>query len=139
MTAERSFLDRFGNRLKMVDFRSVLEEVVGSVPGSLAGMIIGRDGIPIEKYQSDRFNLDADMVCAEFAGIMAEVQKVISILHLEDLKDVRKIMSRLEEPYNPPAVPQFPWSVPEPQPDNRCRLPPRRFRPGQRLVSVQTF
>ena len=48
----------------MVDFRGVLEEVVGSVPGSLAGMIIGKDGIPIEKYQSDRFTLDADMVGA---------------------------------------------------------------------------
>ncbi|MBN1573936.1 MAG: hypothetical protein JW984_12130 [Deltaproteobacteria bacterium] len=78
----------------MVDFRSVLEEVVDLVPGSLAGMIIGRDGIPIEKYQSDRFGLDADMVCAEFAGIMAEVQKVISILHLEDLKDVTITMKK---------------------------------------------
>lgn len=78
----------------MINFRGVLEEVINSIPGSLAGMIIGKDGIPIERYQNDRFEFDAEMVCAEYAGIMSEVQKVVSILHLEDLKDVTISMKK---------------------------------------------
>ncbi len=72
----------------MNDFRGILEEVIKSVPGSLAGMIIGKDGIPLEKYQNDRFEYDAEIIGVEYTTIMSEVQRVISILHLEDLKDV---------------------------------------------------
>jgi len=72
----------------MNDFRGILEEVIKSVPGSLAGMIIGKDGIPLEKYQNDRFEYDAEIIGVEYTSIMSEVQRVISILHLEELKDV---------------------------------------------------
>ena len=72
----------------MNDFRGILEEVIKSVPGSLAGMIIGKDGITLEKYQNDRFEYDAEIIGVEYTIIMSEVQRVISILHLEELKDV---------------------------------------------------
>lgn len=72
----------------MISFKDVLEEVVERVPKSLTGMIIGKDGIIVEKYQNDKGSLDADILGAEYSGIMSDVQKLVSIFHMDNLWDI---------------------------------------------------
>ena len=72
----------------MISFRDVLVEVVERVPKSLTGMIIGKDGIIVEKYQNANSSLDADLFGAEYSGVMSEVQKLVSIFHMDDLWDI---------------------------------------------------
>lgn len=72
----------------MIDFSTVLKEVIRAIPGSLVAMVVGRDGIIVESYQSASIGLDQDVVGAEYSGVLSEVHKQISILKLDDLKDV---------------------------------------------------
>jgi predicted regulator of Ras-like GTPase activity (Roadblock/LC7/MglB family) len=72
----------------MIDFKTVLKEVVRAIPGSLVAMIVGRDGIIVESYQSAAIDLDCEVLGAEYSGVVSEVHKQISILKLDDLKDI---------------------------------------------------
>lgn len=72
----------------MIDFRNVLKEVIRAIPGSLVAMVIGRDGIIVESYQSAALGLDREVIGAEYSAVVSEVHKQISILKLDDLKDV---------------------------------------------------
>ena len=72
----------------MIDFKTVLKEVIRAIPGSLIAMVIGRDGIIVESHQNAKIDLDQDAMGAEYAGVVSEVHKQISILKLDDLKDI---------------------------------------------------
>lgn len=73
----------------MLDFKELIKEIVASVPNSLAGMIIGRDGIIIEQSRrNDKSTLDIEVMGVEFASIIGEFQKAISIMRFEEMKDV---------------------------------------------------
>jgi predicted regulator of Ras-like GTPase activity (Roadblock/LC7/MglB family) len=72
----------------MIDFKTVLREVIGTVPGSLVAMVVGRDGVIVESYQNSNIGLDPEAMGAEYANVVSEVNKQISILKLDDLKDV---------------------------------------------------
>lgn len=72
----------------MIDFKTVLKEVIRGIPGSLVAMVIGRDGLIVESYQNAAIGLDREVIGAEYAGVVSEVHKQISILKLDELKDV---------------------------------------------------
>ena len=72
----------------MIDFRAVLKEVIKAVPGSLIAMVVGRDGIIVDSYQNAAIGLDREIIGAEYSGVVSEVHKQISILKLDELKDV---------------------------------------------------
>lgn len=72
----------------MIDFKTVLKEVVRAIPGTLIAMVIGRDGIIVESYQNTHIGLDQEAMGAEYCGVVSEVHKQISILKMDDLKDV---------------------------------------------------
>lgn len=72
----------------MMDFKAILKEVIRAIPGSLVAMVVGKDGIIVESYQGAEIGLDRDVVGAEYSGVVSEVHKQISILKLDDLKDV---------------------------------------------------
>ncbi len=72
----------------MIDFKTVLKEVIRAVPGSLIAMVIGRDGIIVESYQNANIGLDREALAAEYSSVVSEVHKQISILKMDDLKDI---------------------------------------------------
>jgi len=72
----------------MLDFKTVLKEVIKVIPGSLVAMVVGKDGIIVDSYQNAGIDLDREVAGAEYSGVVAEVHKQISILKLDDLKDV---------------------------------------------------
>jgi predicted regulator of Ras-like GTPase activity (Roadblock/LC7/MglB family) len=80
----------------MVQFKTVLEEVVRVVPGSLVAMVIGRDGVIVEYCQGTSIGLDPEAIGAEYAGVVAEVTKQISILKMDELKDITVFLDRFK-------------------------------------------
>ncbi len=72
----------------MIDFKTLLKEVVRTIPGSLIAMVIGRDGIIVESYRNVSVDLDQEAMGAEYSGVVSEVHKQISILKMDDLKDI---------------------------------------------------
>jgi predicted regulator of Ras-like GTPase activity (Roadblock/LC7/MglB family) len=51
-------------------------------------MIIGKDGLIVEEFRGKRNGWDVEILGAEYAGVMSEVQKLVSIFHMEDLRDI---------------------------------------------------
>ncbi len=80
----------------MVNFKTVLKEVVKTVPGSIVAMVVGKDGVIVESFQNDSMALDAEAMGAEYSGVVSEVHKQISILKMDDLKDVTVCSERFK-------------------------------------------
>ena len=80
----------------MVQFKTVLEEVVRVVPGSLVTMVIGRDGVIVESCQGTSIGLEPEVIGAEYSGVVAEVYKQISMLKMDELKDVTVSLDRFK-------------------------------------------
>ncbi|MBN1880609.1 MAG: hypothetical protein JW885_00425 [Deltaproteobacteria bacterium] len=79
----------------MIDFKEVLQNVVESVPGSLAGIIIGKDGIILEHVTMSQNGIDVELIGAEYAATMMEVHKLASIFHFNDLKDITIVLDTI--------------------------------------------
>jgi len=80
----------------MISFKNILQQVVEGVPKSLAAMIIGKDGIAVESYQAAGPGLDLEMLGAEYVQVMSEVYKLVSIFHLEELRDITIVLHDLK-------------------------------------------
>lgn len=80
----------------MINFKTVLEEVVRAVPGSLVAMVIGRDGVIVESCQNISIGLEADVIGAEYSGVVAEVHKQLSVLKMDELKDITVMLDRFK-------------------------------------------
>jgi predicted regulator of Ras-like GTPase activity (Roadblock/LC7/MglB family) len=80
----------------MLDFKAVLEKVVRAVPGSLVAMVIGRDGVIVESCQNMNIGLEPDVIGAEYSGVVAEVHKQLSVLKMDELKDVTIVLDRFK-------------------------------------------
>jgi predicted regulator of Ras-like GTPase activity (Roadblock/LC7/MglB family) len=79
----------------MIDFKEVLRDVVESVPGTLAGIIIGKDGIILEHVTASTSGIDVELVGAEYAAMMMEVHKLASIFHFDNLKDITIVLEKI--------------------------------------------
>jgi|GEM_PF-2537278 len=79
----------------MIDFKEVLRDVVESVPGTLAGIIIGKDGIILEHVTSSTSGIDVELMGAEYAAMMVEVHKLASIFHFDNLKDITIVLDMM--------------------------------------------
>jgi predicted regulator of Ras-like GTPase activity (Roadblock/LC7/MglB family) len=72
----------------MINFKTVLEEIVRIVPGCTLAMIVGRDGVIVEFVSTKNSGLDTETAGAEYSGVISEVHKQISMLKLDEFKDV---------------------------------------------------
>ena len=79
----------------MIDFKDVLRDIVESVPGTLAGIIIGKDGIVLEHVTTVQSDIDVELMGAEYAAAMMEVHKLASIFHFSDLKDITIVLDMI--------------------------------------------
>lgn len=60
-------------------FDHKLENVVGSVPGGQAAIVMGFDGIPVDSFQVDK-DLDIETIGMEFSVVLKEVRKAADLL-----------------------------------------------------------
>ena len=63
-------------------FKEHLKKLVDNVDGSVGALIMGLDGIAIDRYVLEGHNLDIDTIGMEFSFILTQVKKAGDILKL---------------------------------------------------------
>src|SRR5512139_3749031 len=63
-------------------FKEVLQEVVESTDGAVAGLLMGYDGIPLENYARGGQSIDVESVGMEYSVILK------SVLHAAEMLDI---------------------------------------------------
>ena len=88
-----------------MSFEDTLTGILGRVEGGIAAVILGIDGIPIERSVSERDrDLDIDLVATEFTTLLRRSMRVASDTGLGDLKElvlVTDLMTYLLRPITP--------------------------------------
>ena len=64
-----------------MNFKDILKEVVESVDGAVAAMIIASDGIPVEEYYSEKL-LDLSDLGAEASAMIKDIENAANELRL---------------------------------------------------------
>ncbi|MFW6067297.1 MAG: roadblock/LC7 domain-containing protein [Myxococcota bacterium] len=70
-------------------FQEVLREVVDGTEGSVAGLLMGFDGIPVEQYVRDEsVELPIDAVGQEYSVILKEIRKAAEMLEAGEAREM---------------------------------------------------
>ena len=65
-----------------------LQKVVDNVDGAVAGLIMGLDGISVERYTRPSENIDIDTIGMEFSFILTQIRKASEVLSVGDLQEI---------------------------------------------------
>ncbi|PYP87993.1 MAG: hypothetical protein DMF61_07790 [Blastocatellia bacterium AA13] len=88
-----------------MSFEETLTGILGRVEGGIAAVILGIDGIPIERSILDKErDLDIDLITTEFTTLLRRSMRVASDTALGDLKElvlVTNLMTYLLRPITP--------------------------------------
>jgi len=88
-----------------LSFEETLTGILGRVEGGIAAVILGIDGIPIERSILDKErDLDIDLITTEFTTLLRRSMRVASDTALGDLKElvlVTNLMTYLLRPITP--------------------------------------
>ena len=90
----------------MVDFANTLETIANRIEGCAAVVILGIDGIPIERHvqKTNRSSLDVDLIATEFTTLMRRSMSTAADTDLGDLREmvlVTDLMTFLLRPITP--------------------------------------
>ncbi len=69
-------------------FAEQIKSVVDNVQGGIGGLIMGLDGISLEKYLVPNKELDLETVGMEFSYILTQVRKAGEVLELGGVNEV---------------------------------------------------
>jgi predicted regulator of Ras-like GTPase activity (Roadblock/LC7/MglB family) len=69
-------------------FRDALQNVVNSVDGGLAGMVMDFEGIPLETYSLGDSEFDIENVGAEASVLVKAIQRATDMLNAGETKEV---------------------------------------------------
>ena len=70
-------------------FKHALQQIVNSVDGSLGALIMGADGLSVEKFFTDEGNAaNLDTAAAEFTSLVRTAMKSGNDLNLGDLNEM---------------------------------------------------
>jgi predicted regulator of Ras-like GTPase activity (Roadblock/LC7/MglB family) len=76
-------------------FADTLKRVVDNVDGSIAAVIMGLDGIPVETYVKVDDRIDVNTVAMEFSFILGQVRKAGDSLSVGSLEELSVKAQRL--------------------------------------------
>lgn len=76
-------------------FKEILQEVVDSSDGAVAGLLMGYDGIPIEKYVREGGTMDVESIGMELSVVLKDIRKAAEMLHAGDAREVAIRAERL--------------------------------------------
>ena len=68
--------------------KEMLKEIVDRVDGALSVMVMASDGIPVEEYCREDSGLDMQLFAVEYATLLREVSRMVSMLDAGDLEEV---------------------------------------------------
>ena len=69
-------------------FREQLKKVVDNVDGGVGALIMGLDGIAIDRYVRDGESLDIDTIGMEFSYILTQIRKAGETLAAGDIQEI---------------------------------------------------
>ncbi len=69
-------------------FTEHLKKVVDNVEGGVGGLIMGLDGIAVERYVAASENIDIDTIGMEFSFILTQIRKASEVLSVGDLEEI---------------------------------------------------
>jgi predicted regulator of Ras-like GTPase activity (Roadblock/LC7/MglB family) len=71
-----------------MDFNEVVSEVVESVSGCIAGVIMANDGIPIADYVKPGSSVDIQALGIEYTNILKEIIKTADVLQAGEIEEL---------------------------------------------------
>lgn len=69
-------------------FREVLQEVVDNTSGAVAALLMGFDGIPVERYIAGDGDMEIDAIGMEYSVILAQIRKAAESLEAGVAREV---------------------------------------------------
>src|SRR4051794_30550740 len=69
-------------------FREILKNIVDESCGGVGGVIMGYDGIAIDEYHRLAGGIDVPMLAVEYASILKEIKRTVSVLKTGELEEV---------------------------------------------------
>jgi predicted regulator of Ras-like GTPase activity (Roadblock/LC7/MglB family) len=76
-------------------FKDALRDIVERTDGSIAGLLMGFDGITVEQYLRDGATLDVETVGMEYSVILMQVAKAAELLDAGAAKELSISAERL--------------------------------------------
>lgn len=87
-------------------FKDILHEVVAGIEGGRGAVMMGFDGITVDEYQARSSSLDLQVLSAEYAALLKEIQETVASLKEGALEEVtiasersRVVMRKVDEEY----------------------------------------
>ncbi len=71
-----------------MDFNEIISDMVKSIPGGIAAVIMAGDGISVAEYLKDGENLDINSLGVEYAHILQEAKHASNLLEAGSLDEV---------------------------------------------------
>jgi predicted regulator of Ras-like GTPase activity (Roadblock/LC7/MglB family) len=69
-------------------FKDALRDVVERTEGSIAGLLMGYDGIPVEHYAKSGAKLDVESIGMEYSVIISQISKAAELLEAGSAREV---------------------------------------------------
>ena len=69
-------------------FRETLRDMVEATHGALAGLLMGLDGIAVDRYIKPGSKLDVETIGMEYSVVLAQVRKAAEMLDAGEAKEV---------------------------------------------------
>ncbi len=71
-----------------MDFDAVVTNVVESVPGAMASVIMANDGVPLAEYRKAEGSVDIQTLAVEYTTVINEIKKASEILEAGALEEL---------------------------------------------------
>ncbi len=69
-------------------FKSILTDIVTSCDGGIGALLMGFDGIGIDKYCIDNNHIDLNLVGIEYSNVIKEIRIAADVLNIGVLEEV---------------------------------------------------
>jgi predicted regulator of Ras-like GTPase activity (Roadblock/LC7/MglB family) len=76
-------------------FKDALRDVVERTDGSIAGLLMGLDGIPVEQYLRSGATLDVETVGMEYSVVLSQISKAAESLDQGEAREISIHAERL--------------------------------------------
>ena len=76
-------------------FKDVLREVVERTDGSIAGLLMGFDGIPVEEYLRDGSTLDVETIGMEYSVVLSQITQAAEAIDAGTTREISITADRL--------------------------------------------
>lgn len=71
-----------------MDFNEIVANIVNSAEGSLAAVIMDKDGIPLAEFKKPDTHVDIQTLGIEYTAILGEIRKASEVLETGNLEEL---------------------------------------------------